>query len=158
MLLISVEVLALAILLLTLLALFLHEKRLKTEKSASGKMTEYWNGGERRQSIRIAKILQTRYTVPKNTSSKMNSFSKNISSGGILLQVNEKLGRSAILVLEILLPDNEKPVNAEGEVVWVTEITTPDEEGRRIFDTGVRFTSMQPKDKDRLEELLRNLK
>lgn len=152
-----IQLLILAILLLILLTIFIDEKRLKTTKSPTAKLTGYWNGAERRTSIRIATILQIRYYVEDKSHQLKTSLTKNISSGGILMQSNEKLFPPTRLFLDIFLPNTEKPIIARGEVVWVQELPHMDEIGKRVFDTGIKFVSMNSKDREKLDQHIKNL-
>ncbi len=157
MILVFVGFLMLGVLALTLIVLFIDEKRHQSTSSPTGKMTGYWDGAERRVNVRIAAILRIRYSIVKRPGQNKDSFSKNISAGGILMQLNEKLSAPTLLFLEIFLPNKERPVMAEGEVVWVKEILQMDERGRRIFDTGVKFVSVDSKDKEKLDNHIKNL-
>lgn len=154
----AVSLIILVILVFILITLFTDEKRMKAAESVNGKMTEYWNGPERRKSVRIDAALKTKYSVDKNPNqSKNDTLSKNISLGGMLLQLCEKLYPSTLLLLDIFLPDDKIPVIAKGEVVWVKELPDLDESGRRTFDAGIKFTSINPKDKERLDKQINYL-
>ena len=151
-----IQFLILAVLLLVLIALFVDEKRLKLVTAQGGKLTEYWDGTERRRAIRIKTILHTRYSIDKKPEQK-RSLSKNISSGGIQMQLNEKLSASTPLALNILLPNSNKPVSLKGKVVWVSEINQQDESGRRVFNTGIEFVMLNPKDRERPDKHIKGL-
>lgn len=144
-----IELIVLAILLLILICLFLEEKHLKQARQLAGKLTGSWDGIEKRTSIRVDTVLNVKYTV-NNLNKK--SVSKNISRGGILIQVSEKLNKSIFLFIDIYLPNEPKSISAKGEVVWVKELTDLDEAGRRVFDTGIRFVFMHPKDSLKLNK------
>jgi c-di-GMP-binding flagellar brake protein YcgR len=152
-----VGLIILTLLIAILLMLFADEKQLKTVKSANGKMTGYWNGAERRADVRVATTLKATYIVDKKTQQKKDTISKNISLGGILMQLYEKLYPSTLLLLDIFLLDGQSPVAAKGEVVWVKELSKLDEGGRRTFDAGIKFVSMNTKDKERLDRQIKGL-
>jgi len=149
-----VQFLLLVILILILVALFLDERRLRKIKAASGMMTGYWNGSERRTSCRIPVALKTTYSIEKKGHLKKDSISINISKGGILLELQEKLPLSALLMLSIDLADGKDGVSAEGKVVWVKGLQDLDSSGRRLFDTGIKFIFMEPKERERLDNYL----
>jgi len=147
-----IELLVLAILILILMTLFADEKRLKTAKSPTGKMTGYWDGPERRESVRIDIVLSIRYSIDKTPNQSRNSVTKNVSTGGILMQVEEKFTTPTLLILDIVLPNGEKPIAGKGEAVWVKELSDMDQRGKRLFDAGIKFTSMSSGDKERLNK------
>ncbi len=155
---IIVALLILAILVLILLILFEDEKRVKKSKTPSGKVTGVWNGSERRASIRVPVDLRTRYYVDTRSSTYMeNTRGKNISLGGILLELYEKIYPQTMLMLDIFLPEERIPIPARGEVVWIHELPAPDGTGRRSFNAGIKFTRMDNKDKERLDSTLKGL-
>ncbi len=145
------------ILVVILIMLLVDDRRLKKAKSSDGKLTGYWNGAERRANVRVDASIKTAYAVEKNPLPKNDTLSKNISLGGILMQLYEKLYPPTMLLLDIFLPNNNKPIIAKGEVVWIKELSALDEIGRRTFDAGVKFVSMGPRDKDRLDREIKNL-
>ena len=152
-----IALILLSILIVILITLFTDEKRLKSTKAPDGRLTGVWEGSERRTSIRIEAKLKAKYAIDNTPQEKRETMSKNISLGGILMELYEKLYPSTLLLLDIFLPDHENPVMAKGEVVWVKELQDPDEAGRRMFDAGIRFLSMAPHDKERLDQQLRIL-
>jgi len=145
------------LLLFILVTLFAHEKSVKTNRLPSGKMKEYWSGSERRRFKRVDTALHTKYSIDHAPRPKSDSKSKNISLGGILLELNEKIFPATKVILDIFLPNIEKPINARGEVVWVTEVPGADNLGRKNFNAGIKFLSMSPHDKDRLNKHVEDL-
>ena len=152
-----ISLIVLALLIAILVVLFADEKHLKPVKSANGNMTGYWNGSERRTNVRVKMTLKATYVLDKDSQQKKDTISKNISLGGILMQLYEKLYPSTLLLLDIFLPDGQSPVAAKGEVVWIKELSKLDEGGGRTFDAGIKFVSMNPKDKERLEREIKGL-
>jgi len=157
MLILLVSLFIIIILVLTLITIFKEEKRRESANAPTGRIMGYWSGAERRASIRVDTVLKTRYSVEKKPNQKKDSLSKNISMGGILIELSEKLAAPTLLLLEIFLPDDEKPVTAQGEVVWVKDIQKTDKSGRRIFDTGIKFVSMDSQNKDKLDKHIKSL-
>ena len=146
----------LGVLVLVLITLSTEERQKKAAKFLNGKLTGYWNGIERRASVRINTAFKTKYTVEETKpGQKREATSKNISLGGILLQLCEKLYPPTLLILDIFLPNEEVPIAAKGEVVWIKELSGLDELGRRAFDAGIKFVSMDPRDKERLDNQIK---
>ena len=153
-----VALLILGILVLILLMLFEDERRAKESRAASGEVTGYWNGTERRASVRVPANFKTRYCVDRNPTPFMeNTHSKNISLGGILLQLYEKIYPQTMLVLDIFLPDDADPIPAKGQVVWIQELPAPDSIGRKAFDAGIKFVSLDTRDRDRLDSKIKSI-
>ncbi|PJC46994.1 MAG: hypothetical protein CO035_08010, partial [Candidatus Omnitrophica bacterium CG_4_9_14_0_2_um_filter_42_8] len=46
--------------------------------------------------------------------------------------------------IEIEVPGFSKPIKFTGHVMWVKELRSPDEHGRRMFYTGMRFEKIGP--------------
>lgn len=145
------------ILVVMLITIMMDDRRLKRAKPNDGKLTGYWNGAERRADVRVKRSLKAAYAVEKNSLRKNDTLSKNISLGGILMQLYEKLYPSTLLLLDIFLPDNKEPIIAKGEIMWIKELSTLDEIGRRTFDAGIKFVSMNPRDKEKLDREIKNL-
>ncbi len=153
----AISVVVLCVLGVILITILVDDRRLKKTKPNNGKMTGYWNGAERRANVRVETSIKTAYAVEKNPLPKNDTLSKNISMGGILMQLYEKLYPSTILLLDIFLPNSKEPIIAKGEVVWIKELSALDEIGRRTFDAGIKFVSMDPRDKDKLDMEIKNL-
>ena len=89
-----IEFLIVAILSIVLITLYIDEHKTRYQDIPTGKMTGYWSGRERRQDIRIDSVLAVRYLVGKKirtTRAALESSTKNISKGGILIETTEKL-------------------------------------------------------------------
>jgi c-di-GMP-binding flagellar brake protein YcgR len=153
----TVSLIILSVLVLIMMTLLIDERRHKPAKSSNGKLTGYWDGVERRASVRIKSVLKAKYCVHKKTDQKKATISKNISLGGILMQLSEKLFPATLLLIDIFLPSENSPITAKGEVVWIRELSHLDESGRRVFDAGIKFISMNQRDKERLDKHIKGL-
>lgn len=105
---------------------------------------------EERYFERVGSPIEVEYTVPGKGWLKGESIAKDISLGGIQLQVKEKIEPGSRIALRIRLPRRQRPTTATGELVWLRE-NRPSGKG---FNVGIRFTQADPFD---LEELLREL-
>ena len=115
------------------------------------KVQEVWSGEERRKEERLPYTVPVLYVTPK--SSKFNSSrSRDVSAGGILLVLPEKLATGTRLELEFNLAEEQKPFRVLGEVIWMSEI--PPEGDQRLFQTGFRFIWMDKKESERLQRFL----
>ena len=115
------------------------------------KVEGIWTGAERRSEARLSKDSPVYYAFP-DTSHLNSSKSENVSGGGMQLVLPEKLSSGTELELEFNLSEGEKPFRVTAEVVWMSEISA--EEGRRLFQTGLRFVRMEAGEVERLRGCL----
>ena len=149
-----IESLIVVVLTLVLVTLYIDEHRTKNQNIPTAKVTGFWLGHERRRSRRIKAAIQIRYITGKKPYITGATLTKNISTGGILIETCEKLLVETVLVLEIDIPSHQKSVTANGKVVWGTESSNIDEEGRRTFHLGIKFVYMQPREKKLLDQYI----
>ena len=74
------------------------------------------------------------------------SLSRDLSREGIKVNSSAPLKQGAVIELEINIPDDPKPVQTSGRIMW----SRPSEGNNQGFDHGVRFTLMDPVDKFRV--------
>ena len=98
---------------------------------------------ERRMFQRIEDIVSVRYTTRKGKL-KYVTLVKDLGGGGIRLSLAERLGPGTVVDLEIAIPDDPKPFAAVGEVVWQEEVNISGESVGRYYDTGIKFTEIDP--------------
>ena len=115
------------------------------------KVEEIWSGEERRKDQRFSYTVPVLYGAPKSSKLK-SSKSQDLSAGGILLVLPEKLSAGSQLEIEFSFSEEQKPFRVLGEVIWMSEI--PSEGDRRLFQTGFRFIWMDPKESERLGRFL----
>lgn len=152
------QVIIIVVLIITLIALFIEEAGIKKSNIPTGSVKEYWNGRERRKTIRINASLVVKYTVKKNLNRKFNGQMKDISRSGMKLMINEKLAKGTLLLLEFELPYIEKTIAAEGKVIWATgEFGERDEMERRVFHTGIQFTNIKSDDENTLVNYIKEI-
>lgn len=80
----------------------------------------------------------------KSLSKKYLAISKNVSAEGICFTSDIKLEKKNILYLEVFLPGEKKPIIMEGQARW-SHATSPEEEKKHKFDTGVKLISVNGK-------------
>lgn len=106
--------------------------------------------------MRFIKSLPVICNVVEKTGNVHHIFSKNISGEGLCLRVPEMLPEGSQLDLKIEVPDGN-PITAKGKVVWVKESEEESGQTQRLFDTGIKFTKIEPEDKSRLGVFLVSL-
>lgn len=103
---------------------------------------------ERRRYVRLDTRLKISYTVVKNELDPLeNSETKDIGGGGIRILLSGSLPVQTLLRLNILLPEEERPIVCTGKVVWVEEFTVRD---KKQYEAGVGFTEIDSRDRDRI--------
>jgi len=142
-----IEIVIIAVLISALAALFIEEIGIKKASTPRGVAKEYWDGGERRKSIRVITELPVRYSIEKKLRIKLNGEMKDISRKGMRLLINEKLKDGTLLFLEFDMPETWETISADGKVVWADgDFDERDDAGKRIFQTGIQFVNIKPAD------------
>ena len=113
-------------------------------KNKDKKSEMSYPGPERRRYPRIPFWYIVKYQVYQSSSKKgnilFNSQSKNISSGGILLETKRQYGTATLLEIELDVPvRRERHVYAKviGRVIRSTCL-----EENKAYDTAIKFTSV----------------
>ena len=70
---------------------------------------------------------------------------KDISQGGIRFPASERLPQGARLELELALPAEETPIQAQVEVIWCARF-----QGNGPYEVGCRFTHIDPLDRGKI--------
>ena len=148
--LLAAELIFILVLIFVLIILITEEAKIKRSKVTSGAVKEYWDGRERRKSMRIDTSLFVRYSLKKKHHIR-NGQMKDISSGGMRLILNEKFVEGTLLLLEFDLPNTKATIGIKGKVVWSSgKFNERDELGRRLFQTGIQFVNIKSEDNNRL--------
>ena len=101
---------------------------------------------ERRKFKRFDAFMSVKYQVPEKTDLQGISLSKDLSREGLKMNSPVDLEEGALVDLEINIPDDPKPVQTSGKVMW----SRPAEGENQGFDQGIRFLMMDPVDKFRV--------
>ena len=101
---------------------------------------------ERRRFVRLDTRLEVAYSVLPSGQPKTVT-TKNISTGGICLVLDEALSVGARLQIEMRLPNLQQPVRFTAEVAWSESYEVIGQaEHRRAVEVGVRFIDITPAD------------
>lgn len=111
------------------------------------------SGIERRKYARLDLALTVSYRVSGQSGGQPNDLreavSSDISAGGLRLMTPTHLENNTILDLEIILgEDDDRPVKAEGEVMWQNKISSTS------YETGVLIKGMPTADKSRFMQFV----
>jgi len=85
------------------------------------------------------------------------AYSKNVGTTGVNIIMSDKLDKNVELELQMLFPEDEKPVFAKGKVVWQYKCSYASESHQPYYSTGVQFSDMTPEDAIRASDFIRNL-
>ena len=103
---------------------------------------------EKRQFLRIKSDFCIWYqTIDEDDVSFGRPQTKNISAGGILLEMEEGERVGATIMMKFQLPGYENEINAKGKIVRVTRI-----EAQR-FEIGIEFIEIAPEDMQAINSL-----
>lgn len=107
---------------------------------------------ERRASCRINVACKISLRLgEKNVA--LNCHTENLSTGGIMVIIEESIAPSTVVDLELLLWEKEKPIKCKGQVAWFNEIS-PEQAKPRLFNTGIEFIDMSDSDKEELGKFI----
>lgn len=107
-------------------------------------MPDLFRNSERRAHPRVEARVEVRFSSVADAAKNLTAFSVNFSAGGLCLKtvVPRALGERLKLSLTI----EAQQFEIDGEVTWLHKDTV-----------GVRFVSVPPNDRDRLEAVARSL-
>ena len=105
---------------------------------------------ERRKFPRLSLSVDVEYSViGRDLGFQTETSTKNISVGGICIIAYEKVEIGDILSLVIKLPEGERPIHAEGRVVWKSDFVLSEDKMSR-WDVGIEFTDIKDDDRQKL--------
>ncbi|MDP2912603.1 MAG: PilZ domain-containing protein [Candidatus Omnitrophota bacterium] len=147
------------IILLTMMLFILYrnERVSRSKLSPHAIIEECWSGIERRQHVRFKKNLVVTYAVKKNNHLKNNGKTVDVSEEGMKLLLNEKLPKDAMLDLKIDLADNDKAAEVEGLVVWSEDAGMTDPSGKRLFYSGIKFSTLRQQGNKHFSDYIRSI-
>jgi len=105
----------------------------------------YWTDDfpERRQQPRVNTAMSVQYRgIRQASDSVVNAISKDISTGGVSLMVNEFISVFTRLVLEIAMPSMSKPVRVVSKIAWIRKRPYGEQ-----YEVGAQFMDMSEEDK-----------
>lgn len=135
------------LILILILVLILREGARARKGITHGVANKYWILREKRNFVRFQENMKIRYNRIGSGPRQDDTKIQNISSNGLCISTYEKLKEKDNLEIEIEVPDFSKPVKLIGTVMWVKELQSSDEQGRRIFYTGIRIGKIRSESK-----------
>lgn len=86
------------------------------------------------------------------------AYTENIGIGGVGLVLDEDVGRFSEVDIELILRDEDTPIQCKGNAVWIIKRTQV--KGSQLvpkFDTGIEFLDIKEKDKARIAKIVEQL-
>lgn len=105
---------------------------------------------ERRRYMRFDANVDVEYKIPQRSVAGI-SATKDFSREGLRLSADRELPAGAELEIKVILPGDDRPIFARGEVIWSAQTDT---EG--ITDTGIRLTQIERFDRARVLDFVYN--
>ena len=113
---------------------------------------EQKSGSERRVHYRMPAQLEVFYRA-LTAKEKTEGKTINVSAGGLLLVVDQKINLGTFLELRFeTVPPDPKPILAVGKVVRLDEIKKDD---KTYYGLGIRFTNIKEDDRTKILEIIK---
>jgi len=108
---------------------------------------------ENRKFVRIEWPVVIKYKTIEEPRTQDQIVGRDISEGGALFIVYERLMRGTKLDMQLEVPFDSMPIFAKGEVAWIKKIG---EENSKTFEVGVVFKGLSQSDQKRLKMYIEN--
>jgi c-di-GMP-binding flagellar brake protein YcgR len=105
---------------------------------------------ERRRFVRLDARVKVEYQILESQQVVVDSFTKNVSQGGICLFLSSALKKDTVLDLKLYLPDQREPVPAVGKIVWIEQFEVGEKEGREQYEAGIEFINISDVDRNKI--------
>ena len=134
---IVIEILLITVLAMIMVTLVIDETNHRKRTKHLTKLKEYWDGKERRVVERHNVTLDVNYSI--NHTFK-NSKTKDISTRGLGLILEEKFEKRTPLSVEIKIDGGKESIHAKASVMWSKEAVDEEKYSpKRLFETGIKF-------------------
>jgi c-di-GMP-binding flagellar brake protein YcgR len=108
---------------------------------------------ERRKFVRLDLNTMVEWEKLDSAEPSGEFVSKNISSGGICLIVNDTINIGDKLKLKISLPTLKK-INSNGKVVWVEDFEIVGERREKRYEAGIEFFGISDEDREEINKFV----
>lgn len=116
-------------------------------------METYTQVEDKRRFKRIDANLPVNYrNLRKIGESPTGSSAKNISEGGVCFKSSEFISLACRMVVEITIPNSEKPVKAITKVAWIKRIPNTEH-----YELGNQFLDMTKEDKAHISNFIKQI-
>ena len=108
---------------------------------------------EKRRFARV--VFPCKISLCPPQQGQINSYTENISAGGVRVVVDQKLEVGSLVDAEMFF--DKQPMKCKGRVVWLTARNNPVEAETNLFDAGIEFENMSDADRQRVIDFLSKL-
>ena len=108
---------------------------------------------EKRKFVRIEWPVVVEYKTLEEPYTQDQIVGRDISEGGVCFTVYERLLKGTKLDIQVRVPFDSMPIFVKGKIVWIKKLGGQHD---RIFEVGVSFTEVGPKDEKRLKMYIEN--
>lgn len=116
-----------------------------------------WNGLERRQFPRVNYPCLITIRHESNDMDAFLTHTENIGTGGVCVLFKKDVKLFSETDLEIDLLDMERNIRCKGKVVWSVKVQPKKPTKTPVYDTGIEFVSIIPKDQKRIADVVNQL-
>lgn len=115
-----------------------------------------WGGIDTRRCVRVT--FECVVIVKKEgTTLVFNTYTENLSLGGVCVILERTLLKHTPVTLEIYLPDDLPPAKCDGTVVWSVRRDEYAKKKPAQFNTGIEFGELTDQDKSRIKRIIDEL-
>ena len=110
-----------------------------------------WDSKERRRFVRTK--FPCEITIHGPQKHIISTHVENISAGGIRFILEERIGPSSMIDLD-LYGITKEPIVCKGRVNWAFTRKDPSNQNRILYDVGIEFCQIKEKDADEIKKLI----
>jgi hypothetical protein len=113
-----------------------------------------WEGTDKRRFPRVQ--IKCRVSLfQTGRDDYFETYTQNIGPGGVCVLLGREVELFKNAKLEIFISPDQEPVSCDGTVVWVIRRKN-DLTGGFEYDTGIEFTVLTPKTKEKIAQFVSN--
>ena len=94
---------------------------------------------EKRKYVRLETLVKVKCNSLSGGSAAPETYTKDLSIGGVRIELNESLQPKTVIGIEIMLPGEGSWLKAKGEVAWQEQVI---KKGKVLHETGINFCDL----------------
>lgn len=108
---------------------------------------------EKRRFKRVGASLSVEYRdLKKSAELPKGSLSRNISEGGVCFNSKEFMSLACRLVVNISLPNSDRPIKAISKVAWIRRVPSTN-----LYELGNQFLEIAKEDKAQISDFVNGI-
>ena len=112
-----------------------------------------WDGMNGRKFPRVN--YKCRIRVCRDAKERtIDTCTENIGQGGICVSLSREIKIFENVALEVFVEEGQESVKCRGKVVWVVKGGSEKDRSAVLYDTGVEFTDIQKRDRNKIGQLI----